>query len=164
MPRLLIPGAFLALVSLFQLSLPAKALTLTAEEEAEYIGMMNSPEVSEIRRYLDACLSGDALAPEAQYPCKSDGSTKGDSILEHPRHWVKGRFAVIYVNPYLFGGKIFTLIFAAEPHLAVDVWVYTNEGIAPDMRSFSESEISAAERLKMAADLGAYLKDKRFLR
>ena len=164
MPRLLIPGAFLALFSLFQLSLPAKALTLTAEEEAEYIGMMNSPEVSEIRRYLDACLSGEALPPEARYPCKSDDSAKGDSIPEHPRHWVEGRFAVIYVNPYLFGGKMFTLIFAAEPHLVVDVWVYANEGIAPDMRSFSESEIPAAERLNMAADLGAYLRDKRFTR
>ena len=140
------------------------ALTLTAEEEAEYIGMMRSPEVSEIRRYLDACLSGDALPPDAEYPCRGDDTSKGATILEHPRDQVDGRFAVIYVNPYLFGGQIFTLIFDAKPHLVIDVWVYSNEGTPPNVRSFMAAEISDEERLAMAADLVGYLLDPRFTR
>ena len=56
---------------------PLLAFSLTPDEEREYLRTMNSPEIQEIRRYLDACLSGALFERENQYPCNLAGPPEG---------------------------------------------------------------------------------------
>ena len=143
---------------------PLSAFSLTPEEEQEYLRTMNSPEIQEVRRYLDACLSGEVLKPEDEYPCSLEGSPEEASIREHPPEFVDQRFGVIMVEPFAFGGSMFTILFAESPHLAINVWVYPKNGISPDVRSFQVTDLTAEQRIEIADKFRDYLTDDTFTR
>ena len=143
---------------------PLFAFSLTPDEEREYLRTMNSPEIQEIRHYLDACLSGAIFEPEDQYPCNLDGPPEGGSIREHPRGHIDQRFGVIIVEPFAFNGSMFTILFAESPHLAINVWVYPENGVSPDVRSFQVTDLTAEQRVEIADKFRDYLTDDRFTR
>ena len=143
---------------------PLSAFSLTSEEEQEYLRTMNSPEIQEVRRYLDACLSGEVLKPEDEYPCSLEGPPEGASIREHPPEFVDQRFGVIMVEPFAFGGSMFTILFAESPHLAINVWVYPENGVSPDVRSFQVTDLTAEQRVEIADKFRDYLTDDTFTR
>ncbi len=146
--------------------LPASvhALALTEDEEQELLRTLDSPEVVAIRKYIDACLSNQLVASEDAYPCQMSDVEKGLTIKEHRASDVSGPFTVIWVQPFDYGGQVFTVLFANPPHLAVDVWVYLEGEIHPDVRSFFVRNWSQEERLYLVNDLGTYLTDTRFTR
>ena len=143
---------------------PLSAFSLTPEEEQEYLRTMNSPEIQEVRRYLDACLSGEVLKPEDEYPCSLEESPEGASIREHPPEFVDQRFGVIMVEPFAFGGSMFTILFAESPHLAINVWVYPKNGVSTDVRSFQVTDLTAEQRIEIADKFRDYLTDDTFTR
>ena len=57
-------AGILTLLTGFLLPTSVLALTLTENQEQELMRTMNSPEVTEIRRYIDACLSDQLDDPE----------------------------------------------------------------------------------------------------
>ena len=140
------------------------ALSLTEDQEQELIRTMDSPEVTEIRRYIDDCLSDQLDDPEDSYPCHVTGMEKGFTIKEHPASDVSGAFTVIWIQPFDYGGQIFTVLFTDPPNLAVDIWVYLEGGVSPDVRSFMARDWNEEERLYLVNDLGTYLTDTRFTR
>lgn len=146
--------------------LPASvhALALTEDEEQELIRTLDSPEVVAIRKYIDACLSNQLVASEDAYPCQMSDVEQGLTIKEHRASDVSGPFTVIWVQPFDYGGQVFTVLFSDPPNLAVDIWVYWEGGIRPDVRSFMSRKWSDEDRLSIVKDLGEYLTDKRFTR
>ena len=112
---------------LFPLS-PLLAVTLTEEQEREYIASLESPDVKAIREYLNDCLSGaDAIG----YPCETDPEKPRHSIRAQPKEHVDGRFLVLRVDPFenetrgmKFNGNIFVILFDKVPHLVAHIWVY----------------------------------------
>ena len=89
---------------------------------------------------------------------------KGFTIKEHPASDVSGAFTVIWIQPFDYGGQVFTVLFTDPPNLAVGVWVYLEGGVSPDVRSFMARNWSEEERLYLVNDLGKYLTDQRFTR
>lgn len=154
----------LTLLTGFLLPTAIQALTLTEAQEQEFMQTMNSPEVTEIRRYIDACLSDQLDDPEDSYPCHVTGMEKGFTIKEHPPSDVSGAFTVIWIQPFDYGGQVFTVLFTDPPNLAVDIWVYLEGGVSPDVRSFRVRDWNEEERLYVVNDLGTYLTDTRFTR
>ena len=86
------------------------------------------------------------------------------SIQEHPRGHVDQRFGVIMVEPFAFGGLMFTILFSESPHLAINVWVYPENGVSPDVRSFQVTDLTAEQRVEIADKFRDYLTDDRFTR
>ncbi len=158
-----IAGA-LTLLTGFLLPASVQALSLTEDQEQELIRTMDSPQVTEIRRYIDACLSDQLDDPGYSYPCHATGMEKGFTIKEHPASDVSGVFTVIWIQPFDYGGQVFTVLFTDPPNLAVGVWVYLEGGVSPDVRSFMARNWSEEERLYLVNDLGKYLTDQRFTR
>ena len=148
----------------FLLPSAIQALTLTEAQEQELIRTMDSSQVTEIRRYIDACLSDQLDDPEDSYPCHVTGMEKGFTIKEHRPSDVSGAFTVIWIQPFDYVGQIFTVLFTDPPNLAVDIWVYLEGGVSPDVRSFMARDWNEEERLYLVNDLGKYLTDKRFIR
>ena len=140
------------------------ALSLTKDQEQELIRTMDSPEVTEIRTYIEACLSDQLDDPEDSYPCHVTGMEKGFTIKEHRPSDVSGAFTVIWIQPFDYGGQVFTVLFTDPPNLAVDIWVYLEGGVSPDVRSFMARDWKEEERLYVVNDLGKYLNDKRVTR
>ena len=126
----------LTLLTGFLLPTAIQALTLTEAQEQELIRTMDSSQVTEIRRYIDACLSDQLDDPEDSYPCHVTGMEKGFTIKEHRPSDVSGAFTVIWIQPFDYVGQIFTVLFTDPPNLAVDIWVYLEGGVSPDVRSF----------------------------
>ena len=157
-------AGILTLLTGFLLPSSLLALTLTVDQEQDFIRTMDSPEVTEIRRYIDACLSDQLDDPEDSYPCHVTGMEKGFTIKEHPASDVSGAFTVIWIQPFDYGGQVFTVLFADPPNLAVDIWVYLEGGVSPDVRSFMARDWKEEERLYLVNDLGKYLTDTRFTR
>jgi len=157
-------AGILILLTGFLLPSSLLALTLTEDQEQELIRTMDSPEVTEIRRYIDACLSDQLDDPEYSYPCHATGMERGFTIKEHPASDVSGTFTVIWIQPFVYGGQVFTVLFTDPPNLAVSVWVYLEGGVSPDVRSFMARNWSEEERLYLVNDLGTYLTDTRFSR
>ncbi len=56
------PGAF------SEIPIP---LEISKEQERHYLEVLHSPEVEEIRRYLDACLAGKITNPDDLFPCNA---------------------------------------------------------------------------------------------
>ena len=81
-----------------------------------------------------------------------------------PAEHIDQRFGVIMVEPFAFGGSIFTIMFAESPHLAVNVWVYLENGVSPDARSFQVTDLTAEQRVEIADKFRDYLTDDRFTR
>ena len=79
-----------------------------------------------------------------------------------PAEDIDQRFGVIMVEPFAFGGSIFTIMFAESPHLAVNVWVYLENGVSPDARSFQVTDLTAEQRVEIANKFWDYLTDDRF--
>ena len=154
----------LTLLTGFLLPTAIQALTLTEAQEQDLIRTMDSPEVTEIRRYIDACLSDQLEDPEDSYPCHRLGIEKGLTITEHPQSHVSGRFTVIWVQAFDYRGELFTVIFSDPPHLIADIWVYLEGGTRPDMRAFMVRDWKDETRQFFVNDLGAYLTDTRFTR
>ena len=154
----------LTLLTGFLLPTAIQALTLTEAQEQELIRTMDSSQVTEIRRYIDACLSDQLDDPEDSYPCHVTGMEKGFTIKEHRPSDVSGAFTVIWIQPFDYVGQIFTVLFTDPPNLAVDIWVYLEGGVSPDVRSFMARDWNEEERLYLVNDLGKYLTDKRFIR
>ena len=154
----------LTLLTGFLLPTAIQALTLTETQEQELIRTMDSSQVTEIRRYIDACLSDQLDDPEDSYPCHVTGMEKGFTIKEHRPSDVSGAFTVIWIQPFDYGGQIFTVLFTDPPNLAVDIWVYLEGGVSPDVRSFMARDWNDEERLYLVNDLGKYLTDKKFIR
>ena len=154
----------LTLLTGFLLPTAIQALTLTEAQEQELIRTMDSSQVTEIRRYIDACLSDQLDDPEDSYPCHVTGMEKGFTIKEHRPSDVSGAFTVIWIQPFDYGGQIFTVLFTDPPNLAVDIWVYLEGGVSPDVRSFMARDWNEEERLYLVNDLGKYLTDKKFIR
>jgi len=46
-------------------------LEISKEQERHYLEVLHSPEVEEIRRYLDACLAGEITNPDDLFPCNA---------------------------------------------------------------------------------------------
>ena len=154
----------LTLLTGFLLPTSIQALTLTEAQEQDFIQTMDSPEVTEIRRYIDACLSDQLEDPEDSYPCHRLGIEEGLTITEHPQSHVSGPFTVIWVQPFDYGGELYTVIFADPPHLIADIWVYLEGGTRPDMRAFMVRDWKDETRQFFVNDLGTYLTDTRFTR
>jgi len=157
-------AGILTLLTGFLLPTAIQALTLTEAQEKEFTRTMNSPEVTEIRRYIDACLSDRLEDPEDSYPCHRLGIEEGLTITEHPQSHVSGPFTVIWVQPFDYGGELFTVIFSDPPHLIADIWVYLEGGTRPDMRAFMVRDWKDETRQFFVNDLGTYLTDTRFIR
>ena len=157
-------AGILTLLTGFLLPSPLLALSLTEDEEQDFIRTMDSPEVTEIRRYLDACLSDQLDDPEAFYPCDSFWKEEGLTIKEHPQSHVSGPFTVIWVQPFDYGGQVFTVFFTDPPHLLADIWVYLEGGSRPDMRAFWVRDWTDEERQFFEDEFGQYLSDIRFTR
>ena len=162
--KISVGASVLILLIGFFLPAPVHALALTEDEEQELIQTLASPEVLAIRRYIDACLSNQLVDPEDAYPCQMSDVEQGLTIKEHPAEDISGAFTVIWVQPFDYGGQVFTLLFADPPNLAVDIWVYREGGTRPDVRSFMARKWSDEDRLSIVKDLGDYLTDKRFTR
>ena len=157
-------AGILTLLTGFLLPSVIQALTLTVDQEQDFIQTMDSPEVTEIRRYIDACLSDQLGDPEDSYPCHRFGMEKGLTITEHPQSHVSGPFTVIWVQPFDYGGELYTVIFADPPHLIADIWVYLEGGTRPDMRGFMVRDWKDETRQFFVNDLGTDLTDTRFTR
>ena len=157
-------AGILTLLTGFLLPSSLLALTLTVDQEQDFIRTMDSPEVTEIRRYIDACLSDQLDDPEDSYPCHRFGMEKGLTITEHPQSHVSGPFTVMWVQPFDYGGELYTVIFSGPPNLIADIWVYLEGGSRPDMRAFMVRDWTDAERQFFVNDLGRYLTDTRFTR
>ena len=157
-------AGILTLLTGFLLPSPLLALSLTEDEEQDFIRTMDSPEVTEIRRYLDACLSDQLDDPEDFYPCDSFWKEEGLTIKEHPQSHVSGPFTVIWAQPFDYGGQVFTVFFTDPPNLAFDIWVYLEGGSRPDMRAFMVRDLTDAERQFFVDEFGQYLSDIRFTR
>ena len=145
-------------------SLPKKTISLTEDEESEYLESVNSPEALEIRRYLDLCLSQGPMPPYDRYPCEAEGVDEGTTIREHSIDHVNGPFAILSTQEIMFGGIVFTIMVSKPPYLAVDVWVYPEGGIDLDVRSFQVSGMTVKERVEMARFLRTYLTKPGFTR
>ena len=160
-----LPSISAASTSVFpESSKQVPTLSLNEEQEGEYLQSVNSPEALEIRRYLDLCLSNEPLPSDDQYPCEASGVDEGTTIREHSVEHVNGSFAILATQEIMFGGIVFTIMFSKPPYLAVDVWVYPEGGINPDVRSFQVSGLTIKERVEMAQFLGTYLTKPRFTR
>ena len=79
---------------LFPLS-PLLAVTLTEEQEREYIASLESVDVKAIREYLNDCLSG---ADGIGYPCETDPAKPRHFIRAQPKEYVDGRFLVLRID------------------------------------------------------------------
>ena len=147
---------------------PLLAVTLTEEQETEYIVALETPEVKVIREYLNDCLSG---AEGIGYPCEIDPKKPRDSIRAQPREHVDGRFLVLRVDPFehetqdmKFGGNIFVILFDKAPHLMAHIWVYPLGGDLPVVRSFFIDKASEEDRLTLAQQFASLLNDPRMTR
>ena len=152
---------------LFPLS-PLLAVTLTEEQEREYIVALETPEVKAIREYLNDCLSG---ADGIGYPCEIDPAKPRHSIRAQPKEHVDGRFLVLRVDPFenetqgmKFGGNIFVILFDKAPHLMAHIWVYPLGGDLPVVRSFFIDKASEENRLNLAEQFASLLNDPRMTR
>ena len=152
---------------LFPLS-PLLAVTLTEEQEREYIASLESPDVKAIREYLNDCLSG---ADGIGYPCEIDAAKPNHSIRAQPKEHVDGRFLVLRVDPFenetqgmKFNGNIFVILFDKAPHLVAHIWVYPLGGDLPVVRSFFVDKASAENRLNLAHQFASLLNDPRMTR
>ena len=161
------PGPVLTAPSSHDIDPPSgqqKIISLTEEQELEYLETVNSPDIKEVRRYIDSCLAGELLEPEDQYPCYLENVVKGMTITEHPVEHVSGSFAVIHTQEMNYGGLVFTILFTNPPHLAVNVWVYREGGVTPDVRSFQVAKLTENYRARLVLFLDKYLTDERFTR
>ena len=161
------PGPVLTAPSSHDIDPPSgqqKIISLTEEQELEYLETVNSPDIKEVRRYIDACLAGELLEPDDQYPCYLENVVKGMTVKEHPVEHVSGSFAVIHTQKMDYGGLVFTILFTNPPHLAVNVWVYREGGVTPDVRSFQVAKLTENYRAGLVLFLDKYLTDERFTR
>ena len=81
------PGPVLTAPSSHDIDPPSdqrEIISLTKEQELEYLETVNSPDIKEVRRYIDACLAGELLEPDDQYPCYLENVVKGMTIKEYP--------------------------------------------------------------------------------
>ena len=147
---------------------PLLAVTLTEEQEREYIASLESPEVKAIREYLNDCLS---VADVIGYPCETDSAKPRHSIRAQPKEHVDGRFLVLRIDPFenetqgmKFNGNIFVILFDKVPHLVAHIWVYPLGGDLPVVRSFFVDKASAEGRLNLAHQFASLLKDPRMTR
>ena len=161
------PGPVLTAPSSHDIDSPSdqqEIISLTEEQELQYLETVNSPDIKEVRRYIDSCLVGELLEPDDQYPCYLENVVKGMTITEHPVEHVSASFAVIHTQEINYGGLVFTILFTNPPHLAVNVWVY-REGVAtPDVRSFQVAKLTQDYRAELVLFLDKYLTDERFTR
>ena len=65
------PGAYSELLILNDRLVAVKSLEISKEQERRYLEVLHSPEVEEIRRYLDACLAGEITNPDDLFPCNA---------------------------------------------------------------------------------------------
>ena len=147
---------------------PSLGVTLTEEQEREYIVALETPEVKAIREYLNDCLSG---ADGIGYPCEIDPKKPRHSIRAQPKEHVDGRFLVLRVDPFKhetqgmkFGGNIFVILFDKAPHLMAHIWVYPLGGDLPVVRSFFIDKASEEDRLTLAQQFASLLNDPRMTR
>ena len=147
---------------------PLLAVTLTEEQEKEYIVALEAPEVKAIREYLNDCLSG---AEGIGYPCEIDPKKPRHSIRAQPKEHVNGRFLVLRVDPFehqtqgtKFGGNIFVILFDKAPHLMAHIWVYPLGGNLPVVRSFYIDKASEEDRRTLAQQFASLLNDPRMTR
>ena len=136
-------------------------LSLTEEQKRDYTASLDTPEVKAIREYINDCLSGTDVIG---YPCEPDATHQGKSIREQPKDHVDGRFALLRIDPFSYGGEIYVVIFDKRPHLVAHIWVYQLGGVVPVIRSFLVDKVSPADRLKIARSLKPYLKQRWFTR
>ena len=81
------PGPVLTAPSSHDIDSPSdqqEIISLTEEQELEYLETVNSPDIKEVRRYIDSCLVGELLEPDDQYPCYLENVVKGMTIKEYP--------------------------------------------------------------------------------
>ena len=125
---------------------------MTEAQAREYMASLDTPPVKEIRKYLNDCLSGLDLG----YPCEPNEVMPHNSIKGQPREFLEGRFALLKVSPFNYGGDVYLIMFNTPPHLMAHVWVY-NEGHdpnAPDVRSFFVGDTPQDKWLALASALG----------
>jgi len=147
---------------------PLLAVTLSEEQEKEYIVALETPEVKANREYLNDCLSG---ADGIGYPCEIDPKKPRHSIRAQPKEHVNGRFLVLRVDPFehqtqgtKFGGNIFVILFDKAPHLMAHIWVYPLGGDLPVVRSFFKDKASEEDRRTLAQQFASLLNDPRMTR
>jgi len=107
---------------------------MTEEQAREYVASLDTPAAKEIRKYLNDCLSGLDMG----YPCQPKEVMPHNSIKGQPREFLEGRFALLNVSPFNYGGDVYLIMSNTPPHLMAHVWIY-NEGSdpnAPDVSSF----------------------------
>jgi len=149
-------------------------VVLTEQQQQTLIDNANIPEIAAIRKYLDACLSGQVLEDHQfkgglLYPCyPEDGvnSPPGTTILEHPIDHIDGRFMPYSRYDNDFGGEDYVILFDEPPYLMFDVWVYTLANGSLDVRSFiaNDGDIGRDGVIEQALMFKEYLSDPRFTR
>jgi hypothetical protein len=166
-----------SLICLFLLmanGVASAGVVLTEQQQQTLIDNANVPEIAAIRKYLDACLSGQVLEDYQfkggfLYPCYPEGNVntpKGSTILEHPIDHIDGRFIPYSRYDNDFGGENYVILFDEPPYLMFHVWIYKTADGMLDVRSFiaNDGDIGRGGVVEAALMFKEYLSDPRFTR
>ena len=153
-------------------SVTSADVVLSEEQQQTLIDNANVPEIAAIRKYLDACLSGQVLEDHhfkgaIPYPCYPEADTpKGSTILEYPIDHIDGRFIPYSRYDNSLGGEIYVILFDEPPYLMFHVWVYTSADGTLDVRSFiaNDGDMGREGVIQQALMFKKYLSDHRFTR
>lgn len=152
-PRLRNPFLLLVLTTAPLLAKPPQPqdapLVLTRTEAAQYRKTLALPTVKVIRKFF------------TQYHSKKRQEVIESAICTdlqaRPETHTRGRFLVAYIQGNLFGGEWVTVIFEAEPHALLCVWVKAGEVFA-----VANSTLPQEEQDSMVRRALPYLKNPKF--
>jgi hypothetical protein len=151
MTVLKLPASFILACTLLHGSAPQEParLTLTPSQIAQYRKELKSPLVKTIRRFFNGYHSKNRVQAIDLVQCSE--------LQRHPDAETKSRFVLALVEGNLFGGVWATIIFQAEPHTIINVWVKNNEVMAVADSKLPEDK--KRQMIEMAAD---FLADPKF--
>ena len=151
MTILRLPASFILACTLLYGSAPQEParLTLTPSQIAQYRKELKSPLAKTIRRFFNGYHSKNRAQAIDLVQCSE--------LQGHPDAETKSRFVLALVEGNLFGGVWATIIFQAEPHTILNVWVKNNEVLGVADSKLPEDK--KRQMIDMAAD---FLADPKF--
>ncbi len=151
MTVLKLPASFILACTLLHGSAPQEParLTLTPSQIAQYRKELKTPLVKTIRRFFNGYHSKNRVQAIDLVQCSE--------LQRHPDAETKSRFVLALVEGNLFGGVWATIIFQAEPHLVLNVWVKNNEVMA-----VADSKMPEDKKRQMIDMAANFLADPKF--
>ena len=151
MTVLKLPASFILAYTLLHGSVPQEParLALTPSQIAQYRKELKTPLAKSIRRYFNQYHSKRRAQATDLVQCSE--------LQRHPDAETKSRFVLALVEGNLFGGVWATIIFQAEPHTILNVWVKNDEVMA-----VADSKLPEDKKRQMIEMAAEFLADPKF--